>query len=83
MENGRASQPDTLRQWHLSGSGKDVLTQERLHIHLGDLDRKQEKLCLPTVHKHRASRAYCTIIKEEKEEKFKKEKRWFLEGRGK
>lgn len=39
MQNGRTSQSDTLRQWHLSGSGKDVLTQERLHVHLGDLDR--------------------------------------------
>lgn len=46
MQKGRTSQSDTLRQWHLSGSGEDVLTEERLRAHLGDLDRKQETAML-------------------------------------
>ena len=46
MQKGRTSQSDTLRQWHLSGSVEDVLAEERLHVHLGDLDRKQETAML-------------------------------------
>lgn len=46
MQKERTSQSDTLRQWHMSGSGENVLTEERLHVHLGDLDGKQETAML-------------------------------------
>lgn len=73
MQKRRTGRSDTLRQCHRSGSGEDVLTEERLLYILVTRMESRRQLCLPTVHKYKAPRAHSTSTEEEKEGKAEKE----------